>query len=151
MKFNWGTGIVITMLLFMGFILSFVWKATFNPKYDHTLVSEEYYQEDIHYQKEKDKIALANAMKEQVKITVTATGLQIVFPETIDANKLKGNLQLLRYANKTLDVSKPLDLKQNQMHLDKTQDKLAQGKYYLSLDWTYNAKSYLIKKEIFIK
>ena len=151
MKFNWGTGIVVAMLLFMGFILSFVWKATFNPKYDHTMVSEEYYQEDVNYQQEKDSRSRANAMQEQVEVAVTDTGLQIVFPETIDATKVKGNLQLLRYANKALDISKPLVLKQNQLHLDKVQDKLAQGKYYLSLDWTYDGENYLIKKEIFIK
>jgi len=151
MKFNFGTGAVVALLLFMGFILSFVWKATFNPKYDHTLVSENYYEEDINYQQEKNNRARATTMQEQVEINVEANGLTIVFPNEMTNDKVQGELKLLRYANKRLDVVRPIKLTANTMRLDKSQDKLALGKYNLILAWTYQGEKYLIKKEIFIK
>ncbi len=41
-KINWGTGIVIAMVLFIIFILSFVYKTIAVDKYEHHLVSEDY-------------------------------------------------------------------------------------------------------------
>lgn len=52
-KFNWGTGIVIAMVLFMTFILTFVYKSL-TPQYTHDLVSEDYYKDELLYQKEID-------------------------------------------------------------------------------------------------
>ena len=40
MKFNWGTGIVIAIMAFMGFILYFVITMSTNNSYSHDLVTE---------------------------------------------------------------------------------------------------------------
>ncbi|NOQ92040.1 MAG: cytochrome C oxidase Cbb3, partial [Flavobacteriaceae bacterium] len=44
-KINWGTGIVIAMLMFMTFILTFVYKSL-TQEYTHELVSEDYYKDE---------------------------------------------------------------------------------------------------------
>ena len=43
MKINWGTGIVIGMTLFISFILYLVFNMLTDEKFDHDLVTEEYY------------------------------------------------------------------------------------------------------------
>ena len=43
MKFNWGTGIVLAFIAFISFIMYFVISMNTNNKYDHDLVSENYY------------------------------------------------------------------------------------------------------------
>ena len=48
-KINWGTGIAIAIALFIVFILSFVYKTIFIEKYEHHLVSEDYYKDELHY------------------------------------------------------------------------------------------------------
>ena len=53
-KISWPTGIILSIIAFMVFILSFVYKATFLPEYGHHLVSEEYYKEELNYQKEME-------------------------------------------------------------------------------------------------
>ena len=55
MKINWGTGIVIAIVLFMGFILFFVLSVQANHKYDNELVVEEYYKQERVLQKKIDK------------------------------------------------------------------------------------------------
>ena len=55
-KINWGTGIVIAIVLFIAFILSFVYKTIFMEEYEHHLVSEDYYKDELHYQEEIDKL-----------------------------------------------------------------------------------------------
>ena len=54
-KISWPMGIIIAMTAFVIFILSFVYKVTFLPAYDHHLVSEDYYKDELHYQQEINK------------------------------------------------------------------------------------------------
>ena len=73
MKINWGTGIVIAFGLFMTFILYFVFKVQSDSKYDNELVVEEYYKQEIGFQKEIDKKQNAQNLAEKVN----AISLQI--------------------------------------------------------------------------
>jgi hypothetical protein len=150
MKFNWGTGIVIAMLLFMGFILSFVWKASFNPKYDHTLVSETYYEDDINYQKEIDAKNNAKALANQVKINQTDKGILFIFPAEFKTTISEGSIGLMRLANEKLDVNVPLKLDDANSQLISS-DVLVQGRYQLKIFWIANAKSYMIREVLDIK
>ena len=49
-KISWSAGIVIAMVSFMVFILSFVYKSIAMDEYQHELVSEDYYKDELHYQ-----------------------------------------------------------------------------------------------------
>ncbi|MCK5400025.1 MAG: FixH family protein, partial [Flavobacteriaceae bacterium] len=50
MKMNWGTGIVIAFIGFIAFIMFFVITMSTNKKYEHDLVTEDYYKEELEYQ-----------------------------------------------------------------------------------------------------
>ena len=50
-KFTWPTGIIISLLAFVIFILYFVYQSLL-PEYTHHLVSEEYYKDGLNYTKE---------------------------------------------------------------------------------------------------
>jgi len=63
-KINWGTGIVIAMVLFMAFILQYVYRVSVYEKYDHHLVADDYYKDELNYQKQIDKESNANNLKE---------------------------------------------------------------------------------------
>ena len=64
-KINWGTGIVIAMLLFMTFILQFVYRS-FDSKNSHDLVSKDYYKDELYYQQEIDKMNNANKLEQNI-------------------------------------------------------------------------------------
>lgn len=149
MKLNWGTSIVIAMLLFMGFILSFVWKATFNPKYDHALVSENYYEEDINYPREQEQKELAKTLKIPVKITQNKGSLVVEFPAEFADKKVIGTIEMKRLSNKKLDVIQDLALQGNKQTIAK--DLLVEGRYQFKLYWESEGKKYMIRQVIDMK
>lgn len=53
-KFNWGTGLAIGMILFVSFILFLVTTMLTSAKYEHDLVTEDYYAAELHYQNDID-------------------------------------------------------------------------------------------------
>ena len=81
MKFNWGTGIVVTIIAFIAFIMYFVITMSTDNTYSHDLVTDKYYQEELNYQQEIDAEKNANRLKEKVTIEKNSKGLQINFPK----------------------------------------------------------------------
>ncbi|WP_338039248.1 FixH family protein [Maribacter litopenaei] len=79
MKFNWGTGIVLAFIGFIGFILFFVVRMSTDNRANHDLVTEDYYRQELAYQKEID--AQNNATKDINKLQVRKSpdGLEIRF------------------------------------------------------------------------
>ncbi|WP_196889703.1 FixH family protein [Aureivirga sp. CE67] len=146
MKFNWGTGIALALAAFMIFILSFVYRVMFDDKYEHHLVSEDYYKEELYYQNEIDKMNNANSLKEKIQITTTDKGVEIIFPQEFDTNKINGKVSFQRLAEAKLDFELPVKLMSHTLVIPK--DKLIEGRYDIKLDWTYDGKEYLLKKKI---
>jgi len=145
-KFNWGTGIVIAMVLFMIFILSFVYKSL-TPEYSHDLVSDDYYKDELHYQKEIDK--LNNALKLETKISLSNSdeGITIQFPDSINYQNIEGTISLQRYNNSNLDISKEIKLTSKKILIPASQ--LVTGKWIVKIDWKYKDEEYLFKDSWF--
>ncbi len=146
-KINWGTGIVIAMVLFMIFILQFVYRVTFVDKYDHHLVSDDYYKDEILYQNEIDKENKALNLSEKVKIEPTANGLSIHFPSKFEEEKIEGTVFFQRLSNKNLDFTKVIKLNEHAMLI--TREQLVPGKWDIKIEWKYNDDEYLTKQSIF--
>jgi len=146
-KINWGTGIVIAIVLFMSFILSFVYKTIFMDEYEHHLVSEDYYEDELHYQKEIDKMNNANYLLENVSLTNTGKGIIIHFPEDKDFNKIEGKINFLRRSNEKLDFERDIDLTSNSMLIEDRM--LVPGKWEIKVDWKYDGEEYLLKESWF--
>jgi len=146
MKFSWGTGIVLAFIGFMGFIMFFVIKANTDKKYDHDLVTEDYYIKELDFQNDIDKQNNAKTLSENISWTKTDKGLVIIFPEQLLTNNISGKVFLYRPSNKQLDFELPISLSDHNLLIpDK---RLLDGRWNIKVDWQYNGKSYLYKKEI---
>jgi len=132
-KINWGTGIVIAMILFMVFILQFVYRISVYDKYDHHLVADDYYKDELKYQEQIDKEENANKLIENVKIIKTDSGLNIVFPKEFESGKISGEIKFLRPSNIKLDIKKKIELLTNTFFIPRKQ--LVSGKYNIIVDW----------------
>ena len=73
MKFNWGTGIVITIIAFIAFIMYFVITMSTDNAYSHDLVTDKYYQEELNYQEEINAEKNAKKLSENIKIEGVGT------------------------------------------------------------------------------
>ncbi|WP_412985928.1 FixH family protein [Pontimicrobium sp. IMCC45349] len=146
MKINWGTGIVLAFIGFIAFILYFVINMNINDKYDHDLVTEEYYKEELEYQKDINKLNNAKKLSQDIDYNRTPEGLMISFPENLDIKKITGKVFLYRPSNKQLDFETPISL--SKPHLLIPDKRLVDGRWNIKIDWQYNGKSYLFKKDI---
>ena len=146
MKINWGTGIVIAFVLFIAFILYFVVNMIANDKYDHDLVTEEYYKKELQYQNDIDKLNNAKNLEKNIVVTKTQEGLEIVFPDNLDYKKIEGKVFLYRPSNKQLDFETSISLSKPILLIpDK---RLVDGRWNIVIDWQYNKNLYLYKDSI---
>lgn len=146
MKINWGTGIVIAFICFIGFILFFVIKMSTNKKYEHDLVTEEYYKEELQYQKDIDKLNNAKTLNVNISYKKISEGLIIQFPKDFEPEKITGKVFLYRPSNKQLDFETPISLSNTYLLIpDK---RLLDGRWNIKIDWQYRGKSYLYKEFI---
>lgn len=146
MKINWGTGLVIGMVLFIGFILFFVIKISTDKQYDYDLVTEEYYKKELVYQKEIDDRANSNSLPVNITGEKTDQGWMLTFPGNLDYSKITGTVFLYRPSNKKLDFQEPLKLSSNRLLIP--DERLVAGRWNTIVQWSYEGKDYLYKKEI---
>ena len=146
MKINWGTGLAIGMVLFIGFIMFFVIKISTDKKYDYDMVTEEYYKKEMVYQKEIDAEENSNSLNGNITGEKTEAGWMLTFPENLDYSKITGTVLLYRPSNKKLDFQMPLQLSTNNLLIP--DGRLVAGRWNTIVQWKYNEKDYLYKNEI---
>ncbi|UMB61366.1 FixH family protein [Lutibacter sp. A80] len=145
-KFTWPMGIVIALVSFIIFILSFVYKAHFVKEYDHHLVSEEYYKDELNFQKEIDQQNKGIALKENVSINKTNNGLLIVFPKEFKPSEISGIINFQRLSNDKIDFEIPIKLETNEYLIK--DESLVEGRWDIKIEWEVAENKYLYKEKI---
>ena len=148
-KINWGTAVVIAFALFMSFILFFVFRVQSDSKYDNELVTEEYYKKEATVQKDIEYVNNANALSEKIQISNTSEGITVSFPKDLDFKKIKGTVSLYRPSNKKLDFVNPIALSNSDLLIPKKN--LVGGLWDITVEWTYDGKTYLNKEEVYFQ
>jgi hypothetical protein len=146
MKINWGTAIVLAFIAFISFIMYFVISMMTNKKYDHDLVTENYYQKELVFQQSIDKETNAKRLDEQVTWKKTPEGMLITFPQSLNIEEIEGKVFLYRPSNKHLDFEMPITLSNHTLLIP--DNRLLDGRWNLSVEWEYDNVEYLFKEEI---
>jgi len=144
-KFHWGHGVSIVLGVFIIFILTFVYKTLVKPEYDHKLVSEEYYKEELHFQDEINSLNNASQLKENVKIQHSDKGIEVVFPGSFDPKKIEGYVDLQRANDSKLDLK--IDLNLDSLSLLIPSEKLIKGTYNIKVVWNYEKIPYQLNEK----
>ncbi|MBL4662394.1 MAG: FixH family protein [Flavobacteriaceae bacterium] len=147
MKINWGTGLVIVMILFMSFIMFFVIKMSTEEKYKHDLVTEDYYKREMVYQEEIDaeknfQVFASSVTGERIK-----EGWTIQFPKEMNLADLTGTVFLYRPSNEQLDFDLPIVLSGSNLLIP--DERLLDGRWNITIEMEYQGEKHLYKKEIF--
>lgn len=146
MKINWGTAIVIAFVCFAAFILTFVFLATTQKKYGHELVTENYYEQEVHLQSDIDSQNLSNTLHYNLDISTSEKGIAIHFPDQTSYNKITGTVSLYRPSDQHLDFEIPISLSSSQMLIP--DQMLAGGRWDIKVRWKYDGQKLLFKKQI---
>jgi len=143
MKFNWGTGITFFIIAFMVFILFMVFKAS-NTKSD--LYAEDYYKQEINYQKKINALHNAKHLKGQLSIIQSTEQIVISYPIDFKENKLIGKVHFFRPDNASLDKIFEIKVKENQQFLSKKD--LVKGWYNVKIYWKSGGMDYFTEKRM---
>ncbi|GGZ83136.1 FixH family protein [Algibacter mikhailovii] len=146
MKFNWGTGIVFAFIGFISFILYFIITMMTDERFEHELVSEDYYADELKYQDDIDKLNHAKSLSENIAYHRSSAGLTINFPENLDYKSITGKVFLYRPSNKQLDFETAISLSNSYLLIP--DNRLVDGRWNIKIDWQYKGKSYLFKESI---
>jgi hypothetical protein len=147
-KMNWGFGVVIAFVGFISFIMYFVISMSADEKYSYDLVAEDYYNQELNFQKNIDATKNAKNLKENIKIERIKEGLKIIFPKEFNTKSIKGKVFLYRPSNKQLDFEMPIAVSDSS-YLLMPDKRLLDGRWNIIVDWVYKEKRFLFKKKIF--
>lgn len=146
MKINWGTAIVLAFIGFISFIMYFVVNMGTDSKYEHDLVTEDYYQKELKYQDDIDKIENAKKLDQNISWKKTDNGILLTFPKSLNLKDIKGVVFLYRPSNKQLDFEIPISLSNHNLLIP--DNRLLGGRWNIIIDWDYQGDHFMYKKEI---
>ncbi len=139
---NWGKWIIVSFILFAVFIGVLV---TICMRQDINLVSKNYYQEELVYQQQIERLNNTNRLEEKPTMTVAGSVLEIQFNQFNDLKQ--GELKLFR----------PSDVRFDKLFILQTSSERAQrfdvsslpkGMYRAKMKWSMKGKDYFIENII---
>lgn len=137
-KFNWGTGILITIIVFMVLTISTV-VYLMNQNVD--LVASDYYDKGIHHQEQIDRMNRTNKMGDEVSINPEKGFIKLVLPKSFVQKSLVGSVQFYRPSNSKKDFAVALDIDTSAQQLISTQN-MDKGYWKVKLNFTQDAVEY---------
>jgi len=146
MKWNWGTGIFIVIVLFIGACVAFI---VYSQKQKWSLVEEDYYPKELRHEEKLAKIRNANALTIQLLVKLDKSNLIIQFPSDFRGKSLTGTIDIYRPSDEKLDVVVPVAVDTSLSQCIPLR-KLSQGRYVAKIDWTSEGKDYFKELDVFI-
>jgi hypothetical protein len=136
---NWGKWIIVSFVLFAGFIATLV---TVCMRQDVSLVSKEYYQEELAYQDQMTRVNNANRLTNKPVIQKIGDVLEIDFEAF---NKIeKGTLKLFRPSDSKMDKQFRLEASEERTQSFSIGD-FAKGMYRVRMQWTMDGKEFFVE------
>ncbi|MGM5631684.1 FixH family protein [Apibacter raozihei] len=141
-KFTWAHGIIIALASFIIFISYMVFTIEFS-KNSFDLVTDDYYEDEIYFQKEIDAMERAQKLTEKPQVSILESqGIKITFPKDFTSLNTTGRFQLFRANSKDLDINKKsLDFETGNSILIPVK-LLVKGNYVLKLYWEKDKDKY---------
>jgi len=148
MKFNWGTGIFTFLILFIATLAFVLYKSR---QYHNSLVMNNYYEEDLAYQKQYDKIKNYQSLDSKLSFNYLSAkkSLEIVFPYDA-SSKVSGQVQLYRPSSDKDDFVVPIQIVRDSVMLINTTE-MKSGRWLVKVNWTWKSKDIYTEEEILIK
>lgn len=145
-KFNWGHGIVLALASFIGFILFMIFIFP-SDQQNSELVSNNYYEDELNYQKVIDAKKNAATISEKPVYQQTSAGIKLTFPisQTPDGKKI--DFQLYRTDDSNLDIKKQ-EILNAENSVTIPAKVLSKGSYTLKLHWLKNKTPYQLDYDV---
>jgi hypothetical protein len=142
---NWGKGIAIFYTLFAATMIFAVIRST---QYDNSLVSEKYYQDDIAYQQQYDRIKNSQELLHplEVQYEKESEKLILLFPPHIST--VEGSIHLFCPSASHEDVKYPIALEEDSNRQTLLLSSLRKGLWKVKIHWEGAGQEYYDEKTI---
>lgn len=146
MKFNWGTGILIFLILFLLACAAFI---IFAMRQDVNLVHKDYYEKGVDYTDKMNVDARSTQFSDKIHIDYNNENLLVVFDELLVAKIDSGKVLMYRPSSSKQDLYLPLTFSENTLIIPK--NNLISGRYILKLSWHSEGSKYQIDRPVNIQ
>lgn len=146
MKISWGTGIAVLYITFMVVVLGTV---AFSTTQNNDLVTEDYYEKELEYQNQLDKMNRSNALPEQLTVVVDKGGVKITYPSIFEPEFIKGDVVFYRPSSENEDFKIPVAPDVNGIQFIETAS-ISKGLWEVKIDWQAKGNEYYNKKLLMV-
>ncbi|MBK8052369.1 MAG: FixH family protein [Saprospiraceae bacterium] len=145
MKFNWGTGLVIFFILFVGTLAFVLYQSS---QVHDSLVVKNYYDEDINYQQHYNKKQNTADLAIKVKSEYKKENKEVVLTFPTDSSSVtSGKILLYNPYSEYSDVKYDFDLGKGATYTFPV-DKVKPGRWKIKINWQQGDKEYYQEEEI---
>jgi len=144
MKINWGTGIVIALVVMIG---GMIYLVSIAVRQDYDLVDKDYYQKSVNYQQHIEEVNNTAALTERIKFDQTADTLKMMFPNLGTVQEYSGEIHFYSPVEEKRDETIKLKLDDNYIQPIGLKS-LKSGRYTVKIDWLVGKVSYYQEEEI---
>jgi hypothetical protein len=120
--------------------------ATMAFRQDFDLVHEDYYAEELQYQKHMDREKNSGLLGENISCSVDQNEVVLKFPKTIDSGKVIGEVFFFRPSDKKKDIKQVLHLSEGEQRFPLSL--FSSGLYKVKVTWQSNGIDYFNEETI---
>ncbi len=144
----WPIGITVFLIFF---VLANVGFLIFALGIDTDLVSENYYEDELAYQQQIDRIQNAKRLSEPLRIDFEESGfLSLQFPKEMPTTEISGTIVLFRPDDKRRDNRIPIRVDENRRQFVDMSG-LKKGNWNIKVFWNNNTEKYYNEAPVFVK
>jgi hypothetical protein len=146
LKISWGTGIVIVFVIFMSATIS---TAIYLMSQDVNLVADDYYDQEIKYQQQIDRIKRTKKLDEKNIITFNGSTINVKIPKSLISKDLTGEIYFYRPSDEKSDIKIPLYTDSLGLQVIPVSS-LGKGLWAVKVNWLAGEMEYFVEERIFI-
>lgn len=142
-KWNWGTGIVIAIILMMSFVGFLVFKSF---GYKINKVSEDYYQRGLHHTEQMNRVENSRPYVNEFSIEYTDV-VSLKFPSFFENKQVEGEILFFRPSDYAQDKKFKVELDTNMQQLISL-DYFVKGRYIIKVTLDSESIPYYFERDI---
>ncbi|HCY43789.1 MAG TPA: nitrogen fixation protein FixH [Prolixibacteraceae bacterium] len=146
-KFNWGTGIVLALIVMVSGMLVLVSIAV---RQDFDLVDKDYYQKSITYQQHIEKVGNTAELEKKIAFELSADTLKLTFPNLGNYENIAGKIHFYSPVEARRDFSLEVKVDTGFSQIIDLK-KLEKGRYQVKIDWKAGEVEYYQEEEIAVE
>ena len=146
MKISWGIGISAVYIIF---VVVMVGTVIFSTTQETHLVTDDYYEKEIAYQEQIEKIERTKLLPEQLKIYIKEGLIFFDFPKAFESKTIGGSILFYRPSDRSKDFILPIELNNENEQFIST-SKFQKGMWRLQVEWESGNDNYYNEQIIMI-